>query len=76
MNSNKFNKTTLIIGTILLSIGILVLVMKGISPEFLDAKGMLHENFFLLPIGYTFIFLGIISYITIGIKTLVIKHKR
>ena len=71
----KFNMITSIIGGVLLSIGILLLVIKGMSVEYIDANGILHENFFLVPIGFMCIFCGLISFVSIGIRTIVIKIK-
>lgn len=71
----KFNMITSIIGCVLLCIGILLLVIKGMSVEYIDANGILHENFFLVPIGFMCIFCGLISFVSIGIRTIVIKIK-
>ena len=71
----KFNMITSIIGGVLLCIGILLLVIKGMSVEYIDANGILHENFFLVPIGFMCIFCGLISFVSIGIRTIVIKIK-
>ena len=75
MYSKKFNMITSIIGGVLLCIGILLLVIKGMSVEYIDANGILHENFFLVPIGFMCIFCGLISFVSIGIRTIVIKIK-
>ena len=40
------------IGTAVLLCGIFCLIAKALSPEYLDAQGYLHENFFLLPISF------------------------
>ena len=71
----KFNMITSIIGGGLLCIGILLLMIKGMSVEYIDANGILHENFFLVPIGFMCIFCGLISFVSIGIRTIVIKIK-
>lgn len=71
----KFNMITSIIGVVLLCIGILLLVIKGMSVEYIDANGILHENFFLVTIGFMCIFCGLISFVSIGIRTIVIKIK-
>lgn len=64
----KYNMVSSVIGGILLLIGIMCIVIKGFSVEYIDAEGFLHENFFLLPIGFMFIFCGVISFLTIGIR--------
>lgn len=71
----KFNMITSIIGGVLLCTGILLLVIKGMSVEYIDTNGILHENFFLVPIGFMCIFCGLISFVSIGIRTIVIKIK-
>lgn len=74
----KMNLTLTIIGSILLLLGILCIIIKGLSVEYIDEEGFLHENFFLLPIGFLFIFSSIITFLSMGIKNIVykIKHKR
>ncbi|MBS6162201.1 MAG: DUF3955 domain-containing protein, partial [Firmicutes bacterium] len=37
--------------------------------------GVLHENFFLVPIGFLCVFSGLISFITVGITTIIGKFK-
>ncbi len=42
-------------------IGLLCLVAKSFTPEWIDASGMLHEPyFFMIPIGFSSVFLGLI----------------
>ena len=71
----KFNMTLSIIGGGLLCVGILLLVIKGVSVEYIDADGILHENFFLVPAGFACIFCGLISFASIGIRSIVSKIK-
>ena len=52
------------IGSFLILIGIILLLVKGLSVEYIDAQGVLHENFFLAPIGFLCVFSGLISFIT------------
>lgn len=56
------------IGTMFILIGVMLIAIKGVSVEYVDANGMLHENFFLLPLGFLCIFCGLISFLTIGIR--------
>ena len=57
--------------------GIGCLVIKSLSVEYIDAQGMLHENFFLLPIGFLFIFSSLMTFIGLFIfKSLLIIKKR
>ena len=65
------NKLKLIIGIILILIGILLLFIKG-QTDYIDTNGLLHENFFLVPLGYILILLGLI--ITI-IRIIKIRRK-
>ncbi|SPS07957.1 DUF3955 domain-containing protein [Latilactobacillus sakei] len=67
----KMNLTTTTVGSILLIIGFLCLFIKANSVEYIDSSGILHENFYLLPIGFLFLFAGIIVFLTVGIKYLI-----
>lgn len=72
----KMNQIFWRIGGILLCIGAACILLKGMSGSFVDAQGILHENFFLLPIGFFFIFSGFIVFIVLGTKNIIkrIKH--
>lgn len=72
----KYNMISSAIGGILLLIGVMLLVIKGMSVEYIDAEGILHENFFLLPSGFLCIFCGLISFMTVEIRTIINKVKR
>lgn len=56
----RYNLITDIIGAFLLLIGIILLFIKSHSVEYIDKTGLLHENFYLLPIGLLCITAGII----------------
>ncbi len=71
----KYNMISSAIGGILLLIGVMLLVIKGMSVEYIDAEGILHENFFLLPSGFLCIFCGLISFMTVGIRAIINKVK-
>lgn len=71
----KYNMISSVIGGILLLIGVMLLVIKGMSVEYIDAEGILHENFFLLPSGFLCIFCGLISFMTVGIRAIINKVK-
>ena len=62
----RYNMVMVIIGTFLLCIGVMMIVIKGLSVEYIDAEGFLHENFFLLPIGFFCMFCGFISFVGAG----------
>lgn len=40
-------------------IGLGCLILKSLLPEYIDQSGVLHEYFFLIPIGFAFIFLSL-----------------
>lgn len=70
IDTKKFN-TWFYIGSILVVIGIILLITKGISAtyfEYIDSTGILHENFFLIPLSFLCFFVGIISLIVSKIK--------
>lgn len=71
----KYNMITAVSGAGLMLIGFLCFVIKMSSVEYVDKNGILHENFFLIPIGYLFIFAGLIVIISGGIKYLIKKRR-
>ncbi|MGG7178540.1 DUF3955 domain-containing protein [Clostridium paraputrificum] len=73
----KINLISLGIGAILLCIGVACIFLKSVSVEYIDAEGFLHENFFLLPIGFSFIFSSLVTFSVVGIKSIIdrIKNK-
>lgn len=71
----KMNLTSIIIGAVLLFFGVFCIFIKANSVEYIDAEGFLHENFFLLPIGFLFIFSGLITFAVTGIKNIFSKRK-
>lgn len=71
----KYNMISSVIGGVLLLIGVMLLVIKGISVEYIDAEGILHENIFLLPLGFLCIFCGLISFVTVLIRVIISKLK-
>lgn len=71
----KYNMTAVIIGAVLLCIGAACLVIKGMSVEYIDAQGILHENFFLLPVGFLFMFCGVITFCVTGVKNIIDRFK-
>lgn len=73
MRRDRYNRMTSMIGGAFILVGILLLVTKGLSVEYVDASGILHENFFLVPVGFLCIFCGLISFVTLRVKTLIHK---
>lgn len=49
----------IMIGFAMIGIGVSFMFTYSLIGSEIDANGVLHEPFFLIPIGYLFIFLGI-----------------
>lgn len=64
----RFNMITSVIGGVLILTGVVLLVIKGLSVEYVDEEGFLQENFFLVPLGFLCMFCGVISFIVVGVK--------
>lgn len=58
--TQKLRLMTTVIGAVLMAIGMELLVIKGLSVEYIDAQGILHENFFLIPAAWAFLLAGLI----------------
>ena len=56
----KMNMISTIVGGVLMIMGLMCLIIKAFSVEYIDVSGILHENFFLLPVGFLFIFSGVL----------------
>ncbi|NLY37119.1 MAG: DUF3955 domain-containing protein [Tissierellia bacterium] len=69
----KTNLMGPIAGLFLLLTGLLLLVIKAVSLEYIDEMGILREKFFLLPIAYLFILSGVVVLFVFGGKCL--AHK-
>lgn len=67
----KNNTISICVGAVLLVIGILLLILKAMSVEYIDADGILHENFFLIPSGFLFMFGGFMTFMITGIRNIV-----
>ena len=50
--------------------------LKAVSVEYIDTQGILHENFFLLPVGFLCLFCGFITFLTIGIRNIFCRIKK
>lgn len=59
-----------LVGEGLLLFGLACFLIKAASVEYVDAQGVLHENFFLLPIGYLFLLAGMIVLASIGVRAI------
>lgn len=64
----KFNLISTIIGFFLLMFGASLLFIKANSVGYIDASGILHENFYLLPLSFIFLFSGMTVFLVMGIK--------
>lgn len=64
----KMNLLSVCIGTMLLIMGAGCILIKANSVEYIDAQGILHENFFLLPIGFLFLFSGVLTFLFAGVS--------
>ncbi|GHV97004.1 DUF3955 domain-containing protein [Lactobacillus nasalidis] len=71
----KFNFFSSLIGGFLLLIGLICFVIKANSVEYIDKQGILHENFYLLPLGYLFLFSGLTVIMVSGVTYLFKKHR-
>lgn len=77
-NEMKHTRTFLIAGVTLIVIGIIILVIKGMSPEYVDAEGILHERFYLVIFGFFCMLCGALSCAVAGIKSIIfyLKNQR
>ena len=71
----KMNLIMISIGSGLIILGVSLILLKGMTVEYIDSNGILHENFFLLPIGFISIFSGFITFIIAGVKKILSKEK-
>lgn len=67
----RINLISVCIGTLLLLLGAGCILIKACSVEYIDAAGVLHENFFLLPIGFLFMFSGLAAFAAAGMRNLI-----
>lgn len=54
----QMHLTITLIGTFLMVLGLFCFFVKANSVEYIDAEGILHENFYLIPIGFLFLLVG------------------
>ena len=57
----QMHLTITIIGSFLMLLGFVCFVIKANSVEYIDTEGILHENFYLIPVGYLLVFTGAIA---------------
>ena len=70
------NLISIAIGGIFLCFGLACIFLKAVSVEYIDTQGILHENFFLLPVGFLCLFCGFITFLTIGIRNIFCRIKK
>ena len=63
----RMNRTAAAIGLVLMIMGLMCLFIKANSVEYVDASGILHENFYLLPVGFLMIFAGAAEMVVTGV---------
>ena len=71
----RMNMVTTVTGGVLMLLGLFCFVIKGLSVEYVDETGLLHENFFLLGIGWLFLLTGVLV-IAVTMTTYLIKKYR
>ncbi len=74
-DTNRFGKTAAFVGCALLILGALLLCVKAVSAEHVDADGLLHEWFFLLPLGFGCLLGGCLSLLSAGVAFVMRKTK-
>lgn len=67
----RMNVTSLAIGCALILMGALCAFVKANSVEYVDASGILHENFYLLPMAAAFVLAGLVTIVAASVSLLV-----
>ncbi|WP_417081838.1 DUF3955 domain-containing protein [Mobilibacterium timonense] len=70
------NRTAAAIGLVLMIIGLMCLFIKANSVEYVDASGILHESFYLLPVGFLLIFTGAVEMVVTGVASSIRARKK
>ena len=70
----KMNLVSTVIGGVLMLLGFVCFIFKALSVEYVDTSGILHENFFLLPVGFLLLLCGVIIILGTGIRFLINKR--
>ena len=58
VTKQRLNRNIYLIGAGLMVLGLILFLIKANSVEYVDAQGVLHENFYLIILGYFFILSG------------------
>lgn len=64
----KLNLITTLIGTFLLLFGFACFFIKASAVEYIDQSGILHENFYLIPVGSLFLLASFVVFAGTGIS--------
>ncbi len=72
----KMYFVSICIGGALMALGLISFIIKAMSVEYVDANGILHENFFLILAGYMLLFSGAIIILSTGIRYLANRHSK
>jgi len=64
----KLNLITTLIGTFLLLFGFACFFIKASAVEYIDQSGILHENFYLIPVGFLFLLASFVVFAGTGIS--------
>ncbi|WP_203623670.1 MULTISPECIES: DUF3955 domain-containing protein [unclassified Lacticaseibacillus] len=67
IKNERIHRWALRVGILLLLVGIGCFIAKAVTPSYLDAEGILHEAFFLLPLGYAGLLASAISFLVAGL---------
>ncbi|HEM3667866.1 TPA: DUF3955 domain-containing protein [Streptococcus suis] len=63
----QMHLTITIIGSFLMVLGFACFLIEANSVEYVDSNGILHENFYLLPVGYLLVFTGALATLLSGL---------
>lgn len=61
---------------LLMLAGLALLGIKAASPEYLDADGVLHESFFLLPLAFSLAACGLILLLATALRRAFLSRKQ
>ncbi len=70
VTKQRLNRNIYLIGAGLMVVGLILFLIKANSVEYVDAQGVLHENFYLIILGYFFSFSGVIIILVNALKRL------
>ena len=73
VTKQRLNRNIYFIGAGLMIVGLVLFLIKTNSVEYIDESGLLHENFYLIILGYFFIFSGGIVIIVNSLRRLIKK---